>query len=224
MSYIFSFVGKYLLYGLCALIIYLPIRFVYIKAKKIKPVALNEAVLVLFVFCFAGMISQTLFPLIRIKLNDGLVIKAFFDSGNSFVFSKQGIVYRAENEIIRNYNLIPFKTIVQFIFGSSDIYSGKAWMLNRIVNMIGNIILFFPIGLFLPLVNERFKKLNNICFFGMAIISLVEVIQYLTGRSADIDDLLLNMAGLIAGYFSLKIFSSITKKKIQDMVIKEINT
>ncbi len=209
MSYIFSFVGKYLLYGLCALIIYLPIRFVYIKTKKIKPFVLNEAVLVLFVFCFAGMISQTLFPLIRIKLNDGLVIKAFYDSGNSFVLSKHGIVYRAENEIIRNYNLIPFKTIFQFIFGSSDIYSGKAWILNRIVNMIGNIILFFPVGLFLPLVNERFKSFKKTCLFGITVIFLVEIIQYLTGRSADIDDLILNMTGLIAGYFSLKILSGI---------------
>ncbi|MEE1321810.1 MAG: VanZ family protein [Acutalibacteraceae bacterium] len=209
MSYIFSFVGKYLLYGLCALIIYLPIRFVYIKTKKIEPIVLNEAVLVLFVFCFAGMISQTLFPLIRIKLNDGLVIKAFYDSGNSFVLSKHGIAYRAENEIIRNYNLIPFKTIFQFIFGSSDIYSGKAWILNRIVNMIGNIILFFPIGLFLPLVNERFKSFTKTCLFGITVIFLVEIIQYLTGRSADIDDLILNMTGLIAGYFSLKILSGI---------------
>lgn len=204
MSYIFSFVLKYILYGLCALLIYFPIRFVYIKIKKMKPIAFHEVVLVAFVFCFIGMISQTILPLIRIYLDDGLAIKAFYYSGNSLVFSKQGIDYYAENEIIRNCNLIPFKSIVQYVFGSSDVYAGKAWILNRLVNMIGNILLFLPLGLFLPLVNERFKSLRSIFLFSMAVVIIVEVVQYLTGRSADIDDLILNITGMILGYFSSK--------------------
>lgn len=199
MSYIFSFLGKYLIYGFCSLIIYIPIRLIYIKLAKKETYILKEFSLALFFFCFVGMISQTLFPLIRLDLGN-MILEAFFNSGNSVVISESGIIYRNENVIVRNLNIIPFKTIFQYIFGNSEIYQGKDWVLNRIVNMLGNLVLFFPIGFLLPLISERFKKIKPALVMGICIILMIEIVQYFIGRSADVDDLILNTVGILCGY------------------------
>ncbi len=203
MSYIFSFLGKYIVYGLVLLLIYLPVRFVYVRCRKKKTDFIRELSLALFLFCLTGLFSQTLFPFIRF-FDDEKVIDAFFSSGNYIEFSLSGITYEKENEIIRSLNPVPFKTIFQYIFGSSEIYQGKDWALNRLINMLGNLVLFFPVGLLLPLVSERFKKFKSALMMGVFISLMIEIIQYFIGRSADIDDLILNTFGFLCGYIAFK--------------------
>lgn len=206
MSYIFSFLGKYIVYGLVLLLIYLPVRFVYVRCRKKKTDLIREFTLALFLFCLTGLLSQTLFPFVRFFNEDEMTLSLFFTSGNYMDISSSGIIYYNENEIIRTLNLVPFKTIYQYSFGSSEIYQGIDWVLNRIINMLGNLVLFFPIGFLLPLVSERFKKLKSALVMGALISLMIEIIQYIIGRSADIDDLILNTLGFLCGYIALKFF------------------
>lgn len=75
-----------------------------------------------------------------------------------------------------------------------------------IKNIIGNILLFIPLGTFIT------YKLEIKHFYIIIIISLyfsvcIEIIQLLIGRIFDIDDILLNVFGSLIGYLVYKILN-----------------
>ena len=91
-----------------------------------------------------------------------------------------------------DFNLVP--TVFKLITGELTI--GR-WVLKMLVY---NFLMFVPFGFFLPFVSE---KINNRSIWKVAVIVpiVVEVIQPVVGRSFDVDDLILNFAGIIVGYF-----------------------
>lgn len=98
------------------------------------------------------------------------------------------------------YNLVPFTTIQSQLetFGSG---------VSRL-NLIGNIVPFIPFGILLPAAYPRMRRF--ISFFLTAILFElgVESLQYLTKLgSFDVDDIILNMVGIIFGYLIYRIFS-----------------
>jgi glycopeptide antibiotics resistance protein len=95
-------------------------------------------------------------------------------------------------------NLIPFASI----YGSLTHF----YYMVPIRNIGGNILLFMPLGLAIPL---RFKvnKLWKVMLLGFAISLTVEIIQLFSSiRSFDVDDLILNTFGAILGFVAYKIF------------------
>ena len=90
-----------------------------------------------------------------------------------------------------DFNLVP--TVFKLITGELTI--GR-WVLKMLVY---NFLMFVPFGFFLPFVSE---KINNRSIWKVAVIVpiVVEVIQPVVGRSFDVDDLILNFAGIIVGY------------------------
>lgn len=98
-------------------------------------------------------------------------------------------------------NFIPFKEMLRYSFTSKLFYR----------NVIGNIVLFVPFGYFV----SYYCKLNKVylSFFVTFITSLsIELIQMGIGRSFDIDDIILNVIGGIAGYILYKVFNKIFSK------------
>ena len=79
-------------------------------------------------------------------------------------------------------------------------------------NLVGNIILFIPLGIMLPAVKDGFQKFY-ICIPVICVFSLfVEMIQYLTrSGSADIDDMILNTVGGLIGFTLYKIVSQMIR-------------
>jgi glycopeptide antibiotics resistance protein len=73
------------------------------------------------------------------------------------------------------------------------------WGQLPILNLVGNIGLFVPFGLLFPIVSSRRKFACTLCA-GAAFSLLIEVVQYFIGRSADVDDLILNTAGCCLGF------------------------
>ncbi len=71
-----------------------------------------------------------------------------------------------------------------------------------IKNLAGNIILFIPIGIYLPFfMGGRARKLGAALLFMMLILLLIESIQLVTRRGVfDIDDFILNMSGALIGF------------------------
>ena len=101
-------------------------------------------------------------------------------------------------------NFIPFKEILRYQFNSKLF----------IRNVIGNMIIFLPFGyLITDMIQTKVNKCN---IFITGIISLItstsiEVIQMFIGRSFDIDDIILNLAGALVGYIIYKISHFILK-------------
>lgn len=71
---------------------------------------------------------------------------------------------------------------------------------QMLIEKIPNIILFIPLGFFLPLVFKKLRSLSQILIYSFLVTFSVETIQYFIGRSCDIDDIITNLIGAILGY------------------------
>ena len=101
-------------------------------------------------------------------------------------------------------NLIPLSTVIHDI---KEITRGNNTALY-IRNFFGNTMLIFPFGLFLPYLTNSFKSAKRILILFIAVIITVELLQLLLRvGSVDTDDLILNVAGGMAGYGIYRSFS-----------------
>ncbi len=64
--------------------------------------------------------------------------------------------------------------------------------------MLGNVLMLVPFGFIAPLLWERLRGLR-VLPAGLGFILAVELLQPLSGRSFDVDDILLNFLGVLAG-------------------------
>jgi glycopeptide antibiotics resistance protein len=95
-------------------------------------------------------------------------------------------------------NFVPFKTISTYI---TAMFDGSLNINIAIKNLFGNLIMFFPMGIYLP---YYIKKLNKVGKFTLSMIILlfvIEATQLVTRRgSFDIDDFILNIVGALVGF------------------------
>ena len=106
----------------------------------------------------------------------------------------------------RSCNLIPLRTIRGYfeIFARFDFY-GSGTRMYAVVNFAGNVLLFTPLGMFLPYLFGNERRFPVFFLTVVFIISAVESVQYLTYTGAmDIDDLILNTLGAVTGYMIWK--------------------
>lgn len=69
------------------------------------------------------------------------------------------------------------------------------------VNLSGNVLLFVPLGIFLPMLFSPFRVWWKALLGTLAILLLIEVLQLLSRLgSCDVDDLLLNAVGAFLGW------------------------
>jgi len=68
-------------------------------------------------------------------------------------------------------------------------------------NLVGNVVLFIPLGIFIPVV---FPKTDTFCrtmLWAAAVMLCVEIVQLVSLLgSLDVDDLILNLVGAAIGY------------------------
>jgi glycopeptide antibiotics resistance protein len=92
----------------------------------------------------------------------------------------------------RLLNLYPFMDIVGAYAGGGSMLSSQ-FMLN--------IAMFLPFGLFLPFVfPTRFNRAYKVRLIALFATLAIEILQYFLGRAADIDDVIANTLGGIAGF------------------------
>ena len=94
-------------------------------------------------------------------------------------------------------NLTPFATLRLFFRAGGTVAK---------INLLGNLLVFVPLGLVPPLLWERFRKALPGVLPGFCFSLAVECLQYFTGRSVDIDDLILNTLGAALGWLLWRIF------------------
>ena len=82
-------------------------------------------------------------------------------------------------------------------------------MIADFKNTILNIILFIPLGIMLPFLWKKYDPLRETLFFGFLMSLAIELLQILTYRASDINDLIANTIGAVLGYFVFRIISCI---------------
>lgn len=67
-----------------------------------------------------------------------------------------------------------------------------------------NVLLFVPLGLFLPLLWDSCQSLRRTLLFALCVTLFIELSQLFTLRATDINDIHTNLAGAAIGYFLAK--------------------
>ena len=78
-------------------------------------------------------------------------------------------------------------------------------MIRGPVDTALNILLFIPLGVFLPLLYEEFNTIGKIFFVGFLISLSVEVAQMFSTGATDINDLITNTVGACVGFGFFKL-------------------
>lgn len=82
-----------------------------------------------------------------------------------------------------NVNLVPF-----------------AYMFSDYENTLLNVLLFIPLGFFLPVIWKRYRSFFRTAVFGLSFSLTIELLQLFTRRATDINDLMTNTAGTVLGW------------------------
>ena len=103
-------------------------------------------------------------------------------------------------QLREHMNLVPFHTI------------GNYWQVVKrmeftslfyhcVINLAGNVLLFIPIGYFMPRLWPFLRNFFSFLLACVMAVTLVELLQLVTLLgSLDIDDLILNLFGMLVGY------------------------
>ena len=87
-----------------------------------------------------------------------------------------------------NFNFVPF-----------------AYMFSDFTNSFLNVLLFVPMGFFLPVFWKHFAPLWRTGLFGLCTSLLIEVLQIFTFRATDVNDLMTNTLGTLIGWLIAKL-------------------
>ncbi len=132
----------------------------------------REAVLLLMYINLAVIIRFTFFPMSKV---DGHIQPLIFDFSTAFPF---------------RVNLFPLVNLFD--------YDSKR---DLLINVIGNVAMFIPSGIVLPIIYKRLDTFVKVLLAGGGISLCIEIIQLpFSVRATDIDDLILNTVGAIIGY------------------------
>jgi len=115
----------------------------------------------------------------------------------------------------RSINLIPFYSIMEYVSGSSA--NIKAFAFG---NVVGNIVVFIPLGTYLSLFKNDKRVITNLLFIFIVSL-LVEIIQGILGIGAsDIDDIILNCLGGLIGILGYRflLFILRNEKKVHTAI------
>ena len=188
MSLILKYILNMMPYMIITMPIYLIVRVVILKIKKKEFNWYHEIGSFLFVIFLVGLASQNIIPKFEFSINGFNIVKS------------------GEHET----NLIPFKVLI-------DTY--KEVLVNGyvnyfIINFLGNIIMFMPIGFFIPLL----WKVSNrkVIIIGFCSSLFIEICQLSLTRGTDVDDLILNTLGTMLGLLLYRLLY----KKFKNYIIK----
>lgn len=88
-------------------------------------------------------------------------------------------------------NLIPFRFITE------------SWAMGerkQLTQALANVFMFMPLGFIYPITFKQMQRFWKTTVSMLTFSFLIELLQYFIGRSADVDDLILNTIGGMLGY------------------------
>lgn len=100
-------------------------------------------------------------------------------------------------------NLVPFHTLATYL----DNLGSWFWIRNA----LGNLALLLPLGLLGPIALPALDRWWRIAILALLVSTAIELTQLLVpDRSADIDDVIINVAGALLGYTVLGAIRAVT--------------
>jgi glycopeptide antibiotics resistance protein len=103
-----------------------------------------------------------------------------------------------------------FLNLVPFIWVKETYAMGINKMIEQ---LLMNIIMIVPLGFIVPVVFKSLRKWWKTGINVMVFITCIEILQYFIGRSADVDDLIMNTFGGLIGYVLMAVFNKCFKNK-----------
>jgi len=97
-----------------------------------------------------------------------------------------------------------FLNLRPFIWLNETYQMGVKRMAGQLLLNIG---MFIPYGLLLPLAIKKMRKFWKAVIVVLCTTLAIETIQYFMGRSADIDDVIMNTVGGLLGYAIFALFN-----------------
>lgn len=186
MTALFQYLERVAVISIPAVIAFLaftPYRKRALSAMKLHSSRQREVGLVLFVIAIFGILALTLWPTYVWEDSPGVW-------GNVRILIERP-AWRS------SLNWVPFSVFKDYL---EDISKGPVFFLVTLVNFFGNLAMFMPIGFFPALLfrNATWKR-SALIGFGMS--TLIEAAQYFIVRNTAVDDIILNTAGALCGYF-----------------------
>jgi len=201
---------KLLLKKLLVLLPVFILAFFYFKARYHDEYAvaglrgkasLALGILIMFIAMFIGIYSRQQKTFLQIFLQSSFLIYIFIVltlTGYFLLFKEVAshgwwhkVVHRIDTR--EHVNLEPFLMFKQFKISSKQV--------------IGNSVMLLPLGIFIPLLFRRLAGLLPVFLICLLASVSIELMQLITSyRSTDIDDVILNTAGAVAGYIIYLLF------------------
>ncbi len=135
------------------------------------------------------------------------VILKFDGSFERILSLQNNIDSLIEIEGILNVNLVPFRTISPYLENFSSMYA--------FINIMGNIVIFAPLGFLLHMLNKN--SFPKVMIISLLIILIIEIVQYVFRIGYfDVDDIILNTIGACLGFVTSIIFDKMLNQKINN--------
>lgn len=118
---------------------------------------------------------------------------------NEYRMNKFQNINTFSKEHFEMVNIIPFATIIDYI---SRLVSNEINTSIVIINFSTNLLLFAPVGFFIPsLFSDKITNIKQFTIIMIVLTLIVEILQFITYRgSTDIDDIILNTIGAVIVY------------------------
>ena len=129
--------------------------------------------------------------------------------------SIQPLIFDPDDIFPLNINFVPLQNM--FDFSTTK---------DMLINIIGNITMFIPTGIILPVIYKKLRSFPRTVLAGGLISLCFEILQLpFCERTSDINDLILNTVGAALGYgvfaFARKIKKESLNKKTEVMIWKD---
>ena len=174
-----------------------PVRKRRLGGMNLVSSAQRETALALFVMFCAGLAALTLFPAnLWAYVFDWVFRRDYWNWGWGVSGWRLADFYPSWEETASQFAhlssmLTPFEEI------SRALNRRSYWLLFM---LLGNIIMFMPLGFFPALLWRRWRWWKSL-LAGFCTSASIEFIQFFIGRSTDIDDVILNTAGALTGFW-----------------------
>ena len=114
----------------------------------------------------------------------------FFPMHHDANGSIQPMIFDPKDIFPLNINLVPLQNL--FDFSTTK---------DMLVNIIGNVTMFIPTGIILPVIYKKLRSFPRTVLAGGLISLGIEILQLpFCERTSDVNDLILNTSGVVIGY------------------------
>ena len=139
----------------------------------------------------SGIILRLLFGAYCIALFLVLFVRKRFNIGDEPYWE----------QVKMSINLVPFRSIYGSVY--LIIHRTNQYLISHeIISLLGNFALFVPFGYFIPQLFRRYRGFVKFILLTFVVLLSIETLQVVTLRGCfDVDDIILNLAGAVIGFF-----------------------